>query len=549
MVPGTDRNQDDRAARVPWLPGAIVLAVLACFWPALDAEFVDWDDDLNLTDNAAYRGLGPAHLGWMLRTTLGGHYQPLTWLTFGLDHALWGMDAGGYHLTNVLLHAANAVLVFLLARALVARALGPGCAPVLPPAAAIGALLFAVHPLRVESVAWVSERRDVLSGLFYLATILTYLRLQGATGRRRAGWLAASLACFVLSLLAKAWGMTLPLVLLVLDAYPLGRLGRGRWRAALAEKAPYAAPALAAAVMAFLAQRSVEEMRSLAEHGLAARVAQAAYGLCFYLGKTLLPLGLSPVYLLEPDLDPTAPRYLASMAAVAGVTLAAIAFRRRRPWLLAAWAVYVVTVSPVLGIAQTGPQLVADRYTYLACIPWALVAAGAVARLARRPRHALAVAGVALAVLGPLTVRQTAVWRDSRTLWTHAIRLDPASYLAYTNRGWAADDPAAALADYDDALRLNPRYFLAYFNRGGVRHERGDFAGAIADYTAAIALLPRDPRAYNNRGWARQAAGDWAGAVADYERALALAAPGWPRRALVEGNLAAAHARLEAGER
>jgi hypothetical protein len=525
------------------------MTVVACFSPALENGFVDWDDDLNLTENPRYRGFSPAALRWMFTTTLGGHYQPLTWLSFALDHALWRMQPAGYHLTSILLHAANAVLGYLLLhRLLRGRSLASDA--VVAGAALAGALAFAIHPLRVESVAWASERRDVLSGFFWLLALLAYVRAVDAPPAARRRGLGASLAALAVSLLAKAWGMTFPLVLLVLDAYPLRRLARDP-RAVLREKLPFAIVAGAGALVAFLAQRSMPEMRTLAEHGVTARIAQAAYGLCFYLVETVLPVGLHPAYLLEPSLDPARPRYVAATLAVAAITSIAIVARRPAPWLAAAWASYAVILAPVLGFAQTGPQLVADRYTYLACLPWAAVLAAGLARAAGAPgiRRRLVVTGTAaaLATLAVLTVLQTRIWRDSVTLWDHTLRLDPENHVAYTNRGWArSDDPEAAIADYSAAIRANPRYYLAYFNRGNALQARGDLAAALGDYDVAIALLPEDPKAYNNRGWVRQQLGDWHGAITDYRRALELAPRDWRERALVEGNLSAARARITA---
>src|SRR5437773_2306132 len=283
LGPGSVTALGRGPAAAAWMvPAGIALVLIACFLPTLRNDFVLWDDDLNFTDNPSYRSLSWRQLHWMFTTVHGGHYQPLSWVTLGLDYTLWGMNPTGYHLTSLLLHAVNAVLfyhvvVVLLRRAAVTASAG---------AAAVGALFFAIHPLRVESVAWASERRDVLSGLFYLATVLAYVRMAAAErtgGARR--WYLVSLACFVLSLLSKAWGMTLPIVLVLLDVYPLRRPPR------LLEKAPYAVLALGAAALAFLAQAQVPAMRTLAEHGPVERAAQAAYGLCFYLWKTLGPRG------------------------------------------------------------------------------------------------------------------------------------------------------------------------------------------------------------------------------------------------------------------
>ncbi|MCC6849766.1 MAG: tetratricopeptide repeat protein [Deltaproteobacteria bacterium] len=535
----------DERRRASWpIAVAIVLVVTASFAPTLANDFVDWDDDLNLTGNQHYRGLSWTHLSWMLTTTRGGHWQPLTWLSFALDHAVWGMDARGYHLGNLLLHAANAVLVWLLLRRLLARLAGTS-ERILPWAAAVGSLWFAVHPLRVESVAWATERRDVLSGCFWLTALLLYLRTAPAPPERRRAGRAGMLVALALSLAAKAWAITFPAVVLILDWYPLRRR-------ALREKIPIVGLAAVAAVIALVAQRSVPEMRSFSDHPLAARIGQAAYGLCFYVAQSLWPFGLQPAHLFTTPLDPTAPRFLLALATVAAVTVLAFRERRRRPWLLATWVAYVAIVAPVLGLAQTGPQLVADRYSYLAGLPLTALATAGLARAWSRSAAAgrawpVVVASLAsIALLGSLTFRQTRIWHDSMTLWNHVLALDPCNWIAYTNRGFARTDPEAALADYDAAIRCNPRWPLAYFNRGNVRHERGDYVGAEGDHATVIALRPDEPDAYNNRGWARQALGDFAGAAADYERALALAPPDWPSRSLVAGNLARARARLAA---
>src|SRR5207249_3783593 len=245
----------------------LALVVFACFLPALGSQFVLWDDDMNFTDNPSYRGLSVAHLRWMFTTLYGGHYQPLSWVTLGLDYTLWGMNPTGYHLTNILL-----------------------------------------------------------------------------------------------PLLSKAGGITLPLVLLALDVYPLRRLvGRSDVVPRLREKIPYLALALGGAVLAQLASNQVPAKRTLAQHGVVERAAQAAYGLVFYLWKTVAPVRLSPVYLLEQTLRPSAPRYLASAAIVAGVTAAAVLLRRRAAWATVACACYALVLVPVLGFVQTGPQIAADR--------------------------------------------------------------------------------------------------------------------------------------------------------------------------------------------
>lgn len=561
------------------LPLVVACLTAACFLPSLRSDFVLWDDDLNVTGNRRYRGLSAAHVKWMFTTLHGGHYQPLSWVTLGLDHALWGMNATGYHLTSLALHTATAVAVYALLLAMLDRRATFGAHV----AAALGALFFAVHPLRVESVAWVTERRDVLSGLFFVLTLLAYLRMQRADGAVRRRWLALSLAAFALSLLSKAWGMTLPVVLLALDVFPLRRLPGATWRArahVVLEKLPWAVLAGGAAAVAFTAQHRIDAMKTLADHGPFERTLQATYGICFYLWKTLVPTNLSPLYILPDELSVATARFAAPLALAAVVTVATVLGARRRPWLLAAWVAYVAILSPVLGVAQTGPQLAADRYTYLASLPLAaLFAAGVERLLAARPRRAplvLAVASAIVAAYGVACARQTLVWRDSMTLWNHAIRVDPGNFVAWTNRGWTrhlAGELPAAIDDYTEALRLRPGYALALndrgfarqlqgdlgsaiadytralvsdpryaeaaYNRGTAHHARGDLTAALADYTQAITLDPTDPRYPNNRGLVRQTLGDAAGAREDFRRALAVAAPDWDGRDVIEKNLAA----------
>ena len=444
-----DSRSDGRTeAAVSYL---LVLAVFACFLPVLSNGFLLWDDDLNLTENPLYRGLGPAQLRWIVTTRVGGHYQPLTWLSFALDYTLWGMDPAGYHLTSLALHAVNTLLVYRLVGRLIPWAgVGPRLA---------GALLFGLHPLRVEAVAWATARRDVLGSLFYLLTLLTYLRY---TAARDAGdpawrWLAASLGCFALATLAKAQGVTLPIVLVVLDLYPLRRLARGVGVGPLlVEKLPFVLLGLGAAATVWFGLGEARA-RTLAEYSLAQRVAQAAHGLVFYAWKTVVPLRLSPLYLLETTLDPWALRYVLSVLLVVAVTAALVVLRRRAPWALAAWACYAAVLAPVLGFAQTGPQIVADRYSYLACLPWVVLAAAGLARL-RGPLPAVLTA-VALVGLGVLTFRQTHVWHDTITLWDQALRLDPTNHIASNNRGMArlaAGDVDGALADFTAALAASP---------------------------------------------------------------------------------------------
>src|SRR2546426_8325275 len=367
--------------RGSWLvPVLIALVTFASFLPTLQNQFVTWDDATNFLENAHYRGLGWTHIRWMWTTHLG-HYIPLTWMTLGLDYLLWGMNPFGYHLTSLLLHAANAVVFFFVVRRILTRALPSPSerGHALAVAAGFAALVFAIHPLRVESVAWVTERRDVLSGLFYLVTILMYLRAceRGARGRR---WYWLSVAVFGCALLSKSMVVNLPVVLLILGVYPLRRLGGaiGWWsepaRRVYVEKIPFVLLAAAAAAIALMAQLSHNTMVSVVQLSGLGRLAVSAYGLSLYLWKTVAPVNLSPLYELPPTVNPWAPPFLLSYGLVLAITAIVLAFRRPLPGLLAAWVAYIVVLLPVLGTFQSGSQIAADRYTYLAGPGWAILA-------------------------------------------------------------------------------------------------------------------------------------------------------------------------------
>ena len=372
----------ERPSLLRILPPALIAVVVAlAFLPSTGNGFTNWDDYMNLRDNPGYRGLGPTQLRWMWTSFLLGHYQPLSWMSLGLDYVLWGMDPFGYHLSSVLIHAVNAVLLYYVVIALLRR-WSPSPAPW---AAVAGALLHALHPLRVESVTWVTERRDVLCGFFVLLSLLAYLKRAELErqGRPATLWLVLSCVAFAASLLSKALGIMLPLVLIILDWVPLRRWSASAAKRLLLEKTPYLLLACADAGIMIAAMRHIDQVRPMAGYSVSERVAQAAYGLCFYLLKTLWPVGLIPIYRIDVPLNPWQAKYLVPMAAVAAAT--AFLWSRRRQWPagLAAWASYVVLLLPVLGLAVTGAQVAADRYTYLAMIPAAVLAAAGLEKLFR----------------------------------------------------------------------------------------------------------------------------------------------------------------------
>ena len=454
------------------VPAAVSLVTAGVYLRMLRGGFVEWDDTALLVGNSAYRGFGGAQLRWMLTSNLLGHYAPIAWLSFALDYVIWGVRPFGFHLTNLLLHAVNAGLVTLIARRLLFKAL-PRSATAVTVGAGAAALLFALHPLRVEAVAWITERRGLLSACFFLLSVLAYLGALQARGRARGVRLGASVAAFAVALGAKASVLTLPAVLLLLDVYPLGRLPLEprRWldrdlRHVWLEKVPYG---LCAAASWIGVQYGLTGVTDTMRLPASAWLAKLAEGLWFYTFRTGVPLGLSPLYELPRELSLTAPQALTGALGVVAISVVAWATRRAFPGLLAAWLYQLIMLAPFMGIVHAGFQLFADRYSYLASLGWALLGGAAAAeltgaweagRIGARAAWLGASAGVAaLAILGTLTIRQIGIWHDPGALWEYAISLGNDCSLCHAQLGSYLLDrgaPQAALAQFSRAVALRP---------------------------------------------------------------------------------------------
>ena len=439
---------------------------------------------------------------WMATTSHMGHWIPITWLTLGLDYVLWGMDPRGYHLTSLLFHTAAAVVFYALACRLLERAL-PSETPPLDSTlgAAAAALLFAVHPLRVESVAWATERRDVVSGLFFMLALLLYLKMVEAPDGRRRGFYLASLALFACALLSKSITVALPVVLLVLDVYPLRRLGGeagwsrpGVW----VEKIPYFILALPVGMRAIQATPTSAQL-PLEVFGLGPRLLVSASSLAFYVEKTVLPIRLSPFYAYTTHIG------WLTLACVLGGAILVAATWQRWPALAGAGVTYVTLLFPVLGIFAAGPQAVGDRYSYLPCLGLALLAGGAVAWRWAGSRAVRIVAAAVVLVLIALTVQQVRVWRDSLSLWSHAVALEPANRLARINLGGAYVEQGRlpdAIVQYSEVLRLSRDKAPWYAVLGWLYARSGRVDEALPFLVEALRLEPGRPDACAN---ARQA--------------------------------------------
>ena len=516
----------------------MVLAALtlAVFSPALANDWVEYDDMFNFGENPYYRGLGWRQILWMFTASWGGHWTPIPWLTLSFDYVVWGMNPLGYHLQSLLWHAANASLVFVLAARMLRSAWPAATAGSLRLGAGTAALFFALHPLRVESVAWITERRDLVSGFFYLLTVLCYLvMLERVDGARRR-WYWAALGVYIVALLSKSIVISLPLVLLVLDVYPLRRLTAATWRSpegrrVLLEKVPFLVLALALAVLTAVSFRS--RLSPLDHYGPGARIGMAAYSLVFYVWKTVVPADLSPVYELPWRVSLLDAAFLTATIAVVAALVALIVARRWWPAGLAVALVYALGIAPVSGLVHAGPQLVADRYSYIATLGLALLIGGALmgvlARAAAgelRPglaRLVVGAVGMWIVILSALTISQVMVWRSDRTLWEHALAIDPDC--GHCNKAFARYQ--ATTGDAEARLRrmlaADPRDTDARIRVGALLVQQRRFGEAERELHTVLRDAPDSAEALTFLGLALLESGRPAEAVPALERAISLA--------------------------
>jgi tetratricopeptide (TPR) repeat protein len=513
------------------LAAAVVLVIvtLAVYWPVGHYPFVGYDDGFYVTENPQVAaGLSWAGVRWAFTTFHEANWHPLTWLSHQLDATLFGLDAGGHHRTNLLLHAGNGLLLgFLLLR--LTGSLWPSTAV---------AALFALHPLNVESVAWVAERKNLLSTLLFLLALLAYRRYIRQPGA--ANYLLVALL-FALGLLAKPMLVTFPCVLLLLDWWPLGRVaGSGvpaaredaaveqrRWSALVREKVPLFLLAAAASVVTLVAQRSEGAVVARESLGYGLRLANALVAYVAYLAKAIWPTELAPLYPF-PTAVP-AWQWGGAQLLLAGLTAAAFRLRRRAPCLLAGWLWYLGTLVPVIGLVQVGQQAMADRYAYLPFIGLFGAVAGGVAELVRGRRHRQLLAGAILAgallLLALQTRHQLFFWRDTETLVRHTLAVTRDNFVMHHNLGNELERQgrfAEALAEQAAAAALRPgnaesRFFLANALYAVERYE-----DAVREYRIALKLKPEYPAAHNNLGAALHRLGRRDEALSHYAEALRL---------------------------
>jgi hypothetical protein len=468
--------------------GVLVLAIAAVYAQVRQFYFVDWDDGDYVTTNPhVLAGLRWSGVVWAFTTWRAGNWHPLAWLSHMLDQTLYGDWAGGHHLTSVLLHAVNSVLLFLLFRRMTG-AVGRS---------AVVAGLFALHPLHVESVAWVSERKDVLSTCFAFLALHAWVSWT-RTGRGLSYGLA--LGAFVLGCLSKPMVVTLPGVMLLLDLWPLRRVPPVT-RAVLREKAPFVAVAVVVSGITLVAQH--DAIASTETLPLGMRPPNVVLSYVAYLRSTLWPKGLAYFYPYREQTGLWLP--LAAGLLLLVITIGAVRTARTVPYVTVGWLWYLGTLVPVIGIVQAGVQAMADRFTYVPLIGIFVIVVWGAVDLATRwrvpPAVPRALAAVALVASGVLSHRQAATWRNDRALLQHALAVTDGNYVALNMLGAAFDRDGRweeARRYFEAAVAVRPRFHEAHFNLGLVLASMGLPAEAIPRFRAVLALRPDDAAAEFN---------------------------------------------------
>ena len=481
------------------LCAGLILGCVAIYGQTLAGNFVAYDDPLYVTENAEVQaGLSWSGVVWAFTTDRALYLHPLTWLSHMLDCTLYGLNPWGHHLTSVLFHCANTVLLFVV----LAR-MTKGVWP-----AAVAAALWGLHPLRVESVAWIAERKDVLSMLFWVLGMWAHLRYRERPGPVR--YLGVAVM-FVLGFLSKPMMVTFPCVLLLLDYWPLGRVDRTEPLAAMAgriarlavEKAPLFLLTVAMSAVTYVMQSSSDNLRYMSKISLADRCVNAVVVYVLYVVKTLWPAGLAPYY-PHPVHRPLWQLALAAPVLLA-LTLLCLKNMRSRPWLLVGWLWYLGTLVPVIELIQAGSFSHADRYTYIPAVGICIMAAFTLNELRERGRVARTVidTAVVLAVLAytGAAARQTAYWKDTETLFRHALEVTPDNSISQNNLACGLYEKKRydeALEHCERALKLAPGNNVAMEGMGMILHDQGRYEEALVKHREALALMPDDPKAQRN---------------------------------------------------
>jgi tetratricopeptide (TPR) repeat protein len=519
----------------------LAIATFAVYWQVLDHEFLNYDDKEYVTNNWNVKaGLTPESIKWAFTTGHFANWHPMTWFSHMLDFQLYGSQPKGHLLTNLLIHTANALLLFIVLRHMTGALWQSGFV----------AALFALHPFNVESVAWVAERKNVLSTLFWVLTIWSYVRFVEKPSPKRYGLTALFLT---LGLMSKPMLVTLPIVLLMLDFWPLGR-----WRflpeseknnnsvvkfsKLLRGKIPFFVIAVGSCIITFIVQKGGGALKTMEDNSLLARIANAMVSYVTYLGKTFWPSELSVFYPHPGNIIPAWQAFIC-VTLLAGISFFAVQKMRKAPYLAFGWFWFLGTLVPVIQIVQTGAHAMADRYAYVPIIGLFIMVAWGLPDLLARWNHREKAPVIFTGLLIPLmfvTWNQVGHWKDSITLFKHAISVTDNKYpdiaLTHNNLGIAQEEKgrlSEAIAQYKTAMKIRPDFALPHNNLGNVLFATKKTEEAIAYYKSALKLNPAYAMAHSNLGIALEEKGELEEAIAHYREAIRL-----------EPNLVLAHYNL-----
>ena len=509
----------------------LALVTVSIYWPVMRHDFVAYDDNQYVTSNVhVQNGLTLENLKWACFNPVGGNWHPLTVWSHMADCQLFGLKPWGHHLTSVLLHALNTVLVFLLLRGLTGAFWR----------SALVAALFGLHPLHVESVAWVAERKDVLSTCFGLVSLMFYARYgrkrlavenrdvkaRGVPAPRRLDYLLA-LVFFALGLMSKPMLVTWPFVMLLLDYWPLERFKPSDARRLLTEKIPFFALAAAVSVVTFVVQKRGGSGLAAEALPLGVRSGNALISYCRYLGKLLWPTDLA-VFYPHPGYWPLE-RVLLAGGLIVGLSVLLFVQRRRYPFLLMGWLWFCGTLVPVIGLVQMGGQAMADRYSYIPSLGVLVLAVWGVYELTKSWHYrvvAWSVAGSTAVVLClALTRQQLGHWKDSEALFRHALEVTEYNYLAHLNLGSALvlkGQIDVAIRAFQEAIRLKPDFAEAHSNVGMALIRKGQIDEAFSEFQEAVRLKPDFAEAHSNLGMALVRKGQIDVAIMEFQEAIRL---------------------------
>jgi tetratricopeptide (TPR) repeat protein len=510
----------------------LVVTTLAVYWQVLDNGFVDYDDDVYVTENIrVHKGVTFDSLTWAFTSSHSANWHPLTWISHMIDCQLYGLNPSGHHLTSLLFHVANTLLLLLI----LVRMTGALWQ------SSFVAALFALHPLHVESVAWVAERKDVLSTFFMMLTVWAYLFYVKKGKVRR--YLMVVLF-FVLGLMSKPMLVTLPFILLMLDFWPLGRLclirdtqnvvtgqhtdERSNIFRLVWEKVPFFALAVVSSVVTFIVQERGGAVKLLEMYSIQTRIINAFVAYIEYIVNMIWPVKLTVLY-PHPGNSLLLWKGVVAGLALVLITILVIRNARKIPYLAVGWFWYVVTLIPVIGIVQVGSQAMADKYTYITLIGlFVVIAWGANDLLSKWPHRKTwlgTLAAILLPVLVVLTWKQVQYWENSITLFKHTLKHTSNNLIIHNNLGFALDKQGRteeAIEHYIQALRLKPDYAEAHNNLGIALDRQGRTEEAVEHYLQALRLRPDYAQAHNNLGIALDKQGRTEEAVRHYLQALRL---------------------------